>query len=262
MVSQITDILSSFGPITLDGMDSVKLMTRSDEKYVCRIDQLPGILETAQPDFQVLEHLGKRLLGYESLYLDTPDHEMYLMHHNGKLNRYKMRIREYKESHDLFFEIKFKDNHRITTKKRIQIGPERNYHSDEIRKFMLINTTYTPEMLEPKLFSSFERITLVNNNMQERITIDLYPTWQSGSRIIELPNLVIIEVKSAKTTNSAGFGYLLREERILHKRLSKYCTGTALLYPEIKHNRFKAKLLHLKKLDKNLVYGESFHALI
>ena len=250
MVSQVKDILSCFQPITLAGMDAVKLMTRLDEKYVCRIDQLPGILETAQPDFQVLENHGNRLLGYQSLYLDTPDHEMYLMHHNGKLNRYKVRIREYKESHDFFFEIKFKDNHRVTTKKRIQIGPGLNYHTDEIRKFMSRNTTYAPEMLEPKLFSSFERITLVNINLRERITIDVNPTWFFDNRQRSLPQIVILELKSAKTSNSAGFGYLLREARILPHRLSKYCTGTVLLYPEIKHNRFKSKLLHLEKIEK------------
>jgi hypothetical protein len=250
MISQIENILSSFRPITLASMDSVKLMTRSDEKYICHIDQLPAILQSARTDFQVLENHGKRLLGYESMYLDTPDHKMYFMHHNGKLNRYKIRIREYKESKEFFFEIKFKDNHRLTTKKRMRIGPDRNYYTDQIRKFMSGNTTFTPEMLEPKLFSSFERITLVNNILKERVTIDLHPTWYFGDQRTSLTQIVIMEVKSAKTLNTAGFGYLLREARIFPRRLSKYCTGTLLLYPNIKHNRFKTKLLHLKKLEK------------
>jgi hypothetical protein len=261
MSVSVENLLSSFQPVTLAGMDSLKLMTRSDEKYICRIDQLPGILESARPDFQVLEHLGKRLRGYESMYLDTPDHEMYLMHHNGKLNRYKIRIREYKDSHEFFFEIKFKDNHLETAKKRIRIGPERNYLSDEIREFMSRNTTYLPEMLNPVLFSSFERMTLVNHTIRERITIDINPAWYFGDQRITLPNIVILEVKSAKTSNAAGFGYLLREARVPPRRLSKYCTGTALLFPEIKHNRFKAKLLHLRKLDKKLLYDQSFHSI-
>lgn len=242
-------ILSALQPITLAGMDAVKLMTRSDEKYLCRIDQLPGILEAARPGFQVLEHLGKRLLRYESLYLDTPGHDMYLMHHNGRLNRHKIRIREYRDSHEFFFEIKYKDNHGITTKKRIGIGPERDYHSDEIRKFMLKHTDYSPGMLEPALFSSFDRMTLVNNNIQERITIDMHPVWRSGDRLVSLPRIIIIEVKSVKPSSGAGFGLLLREARVIPRRLSKYCIGTAMLYPEIKHNRFKAKLLQLERLN-------------
>jgi len=252
MIRYINELISSFSTITLSGMDSVKLMTRADEKYICRIDQLPAILESARPDYQVLEHLNKRLLGYESQYLDTPDHQMYLMHHNGKLNRYKIRIREYKESHEFFFEIKFKDNHRLTTKKRIGIGADRNFHSDEIRKFMSRYTTFNPEILRPVLFSSFNRMTLVNNILQERVTIDINPAWFFGDRRVGLPHIVIIEIKSARTTNSSGFGYLLREARVFPRRISKYCTGTALLYPEIKHNRFKAKLLQINKLNKTL----------
>jgi len=262
MISYINDIVSSFRPISLTGMDSVKLMTRADEKYVCRIDQLPGILKTAQPDFQVLEHQNKRVLGYESQYLDTPDHHMYLMHHNGKLNRYKIRIREYKESHEFFFEIKFKDNHRLTTKKRIGIGADRNYHSDEIRRFMSKYTSFKPEMLKPVLFSSFDRMTLVNIALQERVTIDINPAWFFGDQRISLSHLVIMEIKSARTSNASGFGYLLREARVFPRRLSKYCIGTALLYPDIKHNRFKAKLLQIDKLNKNLVNNELFYASI
>jgi len=252
MAEGIEHILSAFQPVALAGLKRARLLTRSDEKYLCRIDQLPGILETACPDFQVLEHLGKRLRGYESMYLDTPDHEMYLRHHNGKLNRYKIRIREYTDTHEFFFEIKFKDNHLETTKKRIRIGPGRNYRSGEIREFMSKHTVYSPEMLVPVLYSSFDRLTLVNQARQERITIDINPSWHTGTERITLGNVVIMEVKSAKNSSSEGFGYLLREARIHPRRLSKYCTGTALLFPEIKHNRFKAKLLHLKKLDKNI----------
>jgi hypothetical protein len=237
-------------------MDAVKLMTRSDEKYLCRIDQLPALLSLAQPDFRILENHGVRLLGYESLYLDTPDHEMYRQHHNGKLNRYKVRIREYQESHEFFIEIKFKDNHRNTTKRRIPIGPDRNYKTPEIRAFLSEYSRYLPENLEPKLFSNFRRMTLVNNDIMERITIDIHPAWFNQKARVELPGIVIMEVKSAKSSNIRGFGLLLRDARVLPSRLSKYCTGTILLNPGIKHNRFKAKMLHLKKLDKNIPYGE------
>lgn len=262
MEKPLESILTSFRPITLDCMDLVKLMTRSDEKYLFRIDRLPGLLEMARPDFQVLEHSGKRLLGYESMYLDTPDHKMYLMHHNGKLNRFKIRIREYRETHEFYFEIKFKDNHRVTTKNRTRIGPGLDYHSDEIRKFMLRYVPYSPEMLEPVLFSSFERITLVDSKLRERITIDINPTWRFGDKWLNLSQIVILEVKSGNTSSTSGFSHLLREARVTPSRLSKYCIGTAMLYPEIKHNSFKAKLLKINKLNNKIVYGESYHAII
>lgn len=257
----LEELISPFQPISLSGMDSVKLMTRSDEKYVCRIDQLPGILRAAQPDFQILQHQGNRLFGYKTLYLDTPEREMYLMHHNAKLNRYKIRIREYTHSREFFFEIKFKDNHRVMTKKRIPAGPGWDYHSGEITSFLSENSPYTPGMLEPALYSSFRRITLVNTGIRERITIDLDPTWRHGDQHVTISPMVILEVKSTKSSNSKGFGLLLREARIFPLRLSKYCIGTALLFPEIKHNRFKAKLLHLDKLDQNIPHNESSHTI-
>jgi hypothetical protein len=260
MQDRVFEILAGFRSLSLDEIECAKLMTRTDEKYLCQPGQLHSLLEKAKNEFMVLENHGQRLLGYESLYLDTPDHQMYLDHHNGKLNRYKIRIREYLTTKELFLEIKKKDNHLNTIKKRVSISSDRNILNPEYKTFISSNTPYNPESLEFKLKSSFSRITLVNNDIFERVTIDIHPAWQSGHQIVELPNVVVIEVKSTRTTNCAGFGYLLREERILPMRLSKYCTGTALLYPEIKHNRFKAKLLHLKKMDKNLIYGEPYHA--
>jgi hypothetical protein len=255
MINQVLEILKSFQPISLKEIECVKLMTRTDEKYLCPVHQLNNLLNKAQADFQVLENLGKRLLGYESLYLDTSDHRMYLDHHNGKLNRYKIRIRDYKTTGESFLEIKKKDSHRNTAKTRIPLLTDRNYHTIEMHNFIAANTPYDPTSLEPQLTSSFSRITLVNNELLERVTLDIFPSWRNGQKTISAPNVVIIEVKSAKNSSTQGFGNLLREERILPKRLSKYCIGTALLYPEIKQNRFKAKLLYLKKLNKNLVYG-------
>jgi hypothetical protein len=255
MTEEIRHLIDTFEPISLDEMDAVKLMTRNDRKYVCRTDQLPAILQAARTLYRILEINNVRLHGYESLYLDTPDHEMYLKHHNGRLNRYKIRIREYKESHQFFMEIKFKDNHRKTTKKRIPIGPDRNYYSDKISGFITANSVYTPETLHPTLFSSFNRITLVSNALQERITIDLNPSWFTNSRKITLPGLVILEVKSSRNSSIRGFGYILREARIQPHRISKYCTGINLLFPEIKHNRLKAKMLYLAKIDKTLAYA-------
>jgi hypothetical protein len=259
---QIIELLNDFQSLSLQEIERVKLMTRADEKYLCTLSQLPELLRKAKPEFRALENRGTRLPGYETLYLDTTDHRMYLDHHNGKLNRYKIRIREYLTSKEVFLEIKLKDNQLNTKKIRTPISSDRNFLKPELMSFISTNSPYDPESLQPRLISSFSRITLVNNDIYERVTIDIRPAWQAGVRKIELPNVVIIEVKSVKTTSSSGFGHLLMAERIFPTRLSKYCTGTALLYPEIKHNRFKEKLLILKKLNKNLVYDDSSAALV
>jgi hypothetical protein len=260
--AQILEILNSFSPVSLKETGSIKLMDRTDVKYQCRLSQLPHILERAMPDFTVLENKGNRLPRYETVYLDTKDHRMYLDHHNGKLNRYKIRIRHYLNSNEFFLEIKTKNNHEKTEKKRIPITPDRDFHQNEYSHFILSNSPFDPEKLEPVLSTSFSRMTLVHLQNHERVTIDIFPSWSNGHRVAELNNLVIIEVKSAHAATSTGFGYLLREERIQPFRISKYCTGTVYLYPELKHNRFKAKLLHLNKLDNNLIYHDTANALI
>lgn len=256
MQAQVHEVLNDFNSISLKEIECVRLMTRTDAKFQCRLDQLALILRKAQSGFRVLEIRGSRIAGYETLYLDTADHRMYLDHHNGKLNRYKIRIRQYLSSGEFFLEIKKKDNHRNTEKKRIPITGQPDYQKAEYAGFIIGNSPYHPMDLHPVLYSGFSRITLVNTEIFERVTIDIHPVWKSGNRTAGLPNVVIIEVKSAKTSNHEGFGHLLREERIQPGRISKYCTGTALLYPDIKHNRFKEKLLHLHKLDKKIIYDE------
>ena len=49
---------------------------------------------------------------------------MYLKHHNNKLNRYKIRFREYVDNDEKFLEVKYKTNTERTIKDRIKIKKE------------------------------------------------------------------------------------------------------------------------------------------
>jgi hypothetical protein len=262
MRERISDMLRDFQPISLTEIGRVRFMTRTDSKYQCRIAQLPGLLEKARPLYRVLEIEGNRLPAYESLYLDTAGHKMYIDHHNGKMNRYKIRIREYLTTKEFFLEIKKKNSAGKTEKKRMPIPDDRNYLSPDHKEFLKKHSPFEPESLIPAITSSFSRITLVNKEYSERVTIDILPAWSNEIHLAALTNLVIIEIKSVRTTTSTGFGQILRDGRIFPHRISKYCTGTVLLHPELKHNRFKTKMLHLKKLDNNLIYNEPSHAII
>lgn len=246
----LSSILHQFSPIFLDGMDTVKLMNRRDAKYLIHLRELPAVLEAAQPDYQVLEIDGLRIMGYESLYFDTPDHLMYRYHHNQKLNRYKVRIRQYLDSTRFFLEIKFKDNKGKTQKKRIPVSGNEAIPEPESLAFIEHLTPFRGTDLEAKLFTRFERITLVNTERKERITIDMNLNLHNEKSKALLTHLVIVEVKSESSSQSRGFGHLLNEQRIFKKRISKYCLGTNLLFPEQKHNRFKPKLLYINKLEK------------
>ncbi|MEE1167546.1 MAG: VTC domain-containing protein, partial [Alistipes sp.] len=97
--------------ITLDQMRSVKLMNRIDTKYVLSYDEVLKLIEAAADNnyyVQVID--GVRACRYETLYYDTTEREMFILHHNRKLCRQKLRTRTYVESGITFFEIKSKSN--------------------------------------------------------------------------------------------------------------------------------------------------------
>ena len=45
--------------------------------------------------------------------------------------------------------------------------------------------------------------------------------------------------------------HILRDMRIFPMKISKYCIGVAMTIPQVKHNRFKEKLVKLNKLKAN-----------
>ncbi len=115
------NILNSFQAISLKEMDGVKLMSRIDTKYVLNIDVLPKIFKGISDNYQILEIDQKRIFDYNSLYYDTDCNFMYLAHHNGKLNRYKVRFRQYVANNLFFLEVKYKNKGMRTTKQRIPV---------------------------------------------------------------------------------------------------------------------------------------------
>ena len=116
--------LDAFGPITLDEMKSVKLMNRVDAKFLTSETGLQAVLaDAAAAGYRVLVTEGERQSPYDSVYFDTPGLQMFLDHHNRRLVRQKVRTRCYVRSGQAFLEIKRKNNHGRTSKKRMAIEP-------------------------------------------------------------------------------------------------------------------------------------------
>ena len=118
-MTTVCEILKHFNPITIEEMDAVKFLDRMDTKYIFRFEQLSYVLNELNNEYFVLQTEGSNLSLYETVYYDTPDLALYLKHHNGRLNRFKVRKRYYVASKLGFFEIKFKNNKGRTVKKRI-----------------------------------------------------------------------------------------------------------------------------------------------
>ena len=246
-MNDVKEILEKFDPISLEEMDSVSLMNRTDTKYVFRIERLPVFLEEVMNDYRVLSVNNVRLNRYETLYYDTEDFQMYMHHQNGKLNRYKVRHRTYVDSDLNFFEIKFKSNKDRTIKERIQRNETNLCIQDEAETFLYEKTNYDANKMVPKLWANYSRITMVNKTAAERLTIDLNLHFKNDSKEKFLPEIAIAELKQGKRSNTA-FVETMRRHRIKQSTISKYCFGVFFLHENIKMNNFKPNLLKLNKI--------------
>ena len=246
----ITTILKEYASISLEEMDSVKLMNRIDTKYVLSSSRLAGLLNEAKENYRILEIDNQRELLYRTTYFDTSDYKMYTAHQNGKLNRFKIRTREYVVSNIHFLEIKFKNNKGRTLKDRVKRVEGALNFKDSESIFLSDNSPFPVSDLEPKLWNRFTRLTLVHKRDQERITIDFNLSFKNEKKSeLDLPKLAIIEVKQDKYTAASDFLQILKRNSIYEMRFSKYCIGSLLVNPDLKHNRFKTKLLAIDKLN-------------
>lgn len=249
----ILNILDTFEPVTLKQLDSVELQNRIDTKYIMSKEQLALLLEGIKANQFVLEIGKDRIFNYQTIYFDTPDFQFYRDHHNGCVNRVKVRSREYIESHLCFYEIKRKLFGTRTDKQRKRIEniyqevPEDDYHLIQYRRL-------AGKPIEKKLTNNFKRITLTNKKFTERITIDLEIQFDNGKQVISLPNLVVVEVKQGKTDVFSNTIQMLKKLRVHESSFSKYAIGVSLLEPEVKHNNFKPILLKIKKIDAYAEY--------
>lgn len=251
-MKEIERLISEFDPIDLSEMDSVQLMKRTDTKYVFSADELLPLLKGIQKDYRVLAINDVRSNRYRTLYFDTAAFDFYLQHQNGKLNRNKVRFRKYIESDLCFLEIKFKNNKGETIKKRIKVDDFESELSQQQVSFVA-DITKVESQLEPKLWNSFNRITLVNMALKERLTIDYNLKFEMGGQHLDLKNVVIAELKQERLNRNSPFAEMAKKLRIRDTRISKYCIGSALMNQNLKHNRFKPKIRTLKKISNGLV---------
>ncbi len=248
-MESINNLLDSFTPITLEQMSSVKLMNRTDTKFVTNLQKLSQLLEMAQADYFVQDINGGRNMEYDTTYFDTTHFDMYRQHQCGHTNRQKIRFRTYCVSGLQFMEVKTKNNHGRTKKKRIEVS-DMDLTDESKRIFLAKHLRYGVDTLRPALNNHFSRITLVNKGMTERLTIDSglsFNNLQGGGRI-ELGQLVIIELKRDGLVFSPVLE-MLRQLRIQPHGFSKYCMGSAMTGQDhLPVNRFKRKLIEVNKL--------------
>jgi hypothetical protein len=158
-----------------------------------------------------------------------------------------VRIREYTSSGACFLEIKSKSNRGRTTKKRIPLDmlieelPEDS--TGLIRERTGIDCDFVPQ-----LWTNFKRLTLVNHELSERVTLDIDLEFRYRGEDAQLPGIVIAEVKQQRDNRHTTVRNTLRLGHVHPLRVSKYCLGTVLLKPQLKYNRFKSKLAAVRRI--------------
>lgn len=244
----LQEILSDYKSVSLEQMGKVKLLNRVDTKFVTTMQGLEQLLQLARGAYFIQEIEGKKLMPYTTLYFDTDDCDMYSRHQRGCKTRQKIRVRRYENSDVFFLEVKRKNNRGRTDKKRMQIA-ERVPELANYTEFLTAKSWYGRHRLTPQLSNAFRRITLVNNAMTERLTIDLDLQFHNEvtGEDYDMGPIVVVEVKRDGLTHSPILE-ILKQLRIKQSGFSKYCIGMALTNPGLKKNRFKERLHYVEKL--------------
>ena len=243
--------ISRFKPITLAEMSGVKLMNRTDTKFVTTMPQLLRLLDMARDDYYAQEIDGERNMLYDTTYFDTESYDMYSEHQHGHTGRQKLRFRTYVSSHLQFMEIKTKNNHGRTKKKRIEVA-DMDLADPAKRDFIGSHLHFDVDTLIPHMHNHFRRVTLVNNAKTERLTIDTQLHFHNVQTDTDkdMGPLVIVELKRDGLVFSPVL-QMLRRLRIHPHGFSKYCMGAAMTNDHLLVNNFKEKLTDVRRILRN-----------
>lgn len=244
-------LLEQFSPISLAEMSSVKLMNRTDTKFVTTMSRLRLLLQMAQADYFVQEIDGKRNMLYDTTYYDTTSFDMYNAHQHGHAGRQKIRFRTYVSSNLQFMEVKTKNNRGRTKKKRIEVG-DMDLSDATKREFLAQHLRYDADSLQPHMHNYFHRVTLVNRAKTERLTIDTQLEFHNVLTHQDryMGPLVIVELKRDGLVFSPVLE-MLRQLCIHPHGFSKYCMGAALTNDALPLHRFKEKLRDVEKIVRS-----------
>lgn len=245
-------LLSQFKNHGLGEINKANLMQRVDTKYLLPIGDLKLLLSFLALSYSVLEIDNTRVFSYQSTYYDTSGLEFYRMHHNGKKNRYKIRLRRYVDSGDQYVEVKHKTNKSVTYKERIQFNSN---HGNRRRINELVSIPFGASRppLFKSLVSSYSRIALADENKGERLTLDFNLSFKDPkrNRSEQSHQVFIAEVKRGNMKLPSVFSDVMDMFRQKPISFSKYCIGCALIHPNrIKTNRFKPILMNLDRMSR------------
>lgn len=249
--------LGHLGSIGLEALiREGELLVRRDSKYVVDDSAMRDIVDALGADALVLRTdpgRKRNAARYRTRYFDTPDQLSYRDHVMERRQRYKVRVRQYLDTGDAFFEVKARLPLSQTEKDRWPLDPavaERLFGSpdplsDEHLALVgeVIGELYGRDVrgpLVPTIDMTFERATVFLPESRERATIDtslVVTDVATGLTAAANPDVHVVEVKSPGRRDPVGRSLLRSGIRKLP--VSKYCIALAVLRgPQFRANHW------------------------
>lgn len=223
--------LASFLDAPPDLLEKRLLQRRVDRKFVFAADLVEPLLAHLSAHFNLLRAATAQLATYHTVYFDTLGRQMYENHRRGRLPRHKVRVRHHVERQLSFLEVKYKTADTRVTKARVGRPFGEVTLDGEAGAFLTDCCPFPPDALLPRLWMTFRRITLVGNEVDERVTIDSDLEFSADMVRNRVPGVIVAEVKQGRYRNDSPSIRVLRALRVRERAFSKYCIGTALLAP-------------------------------
>jgi hypothetical protein len=242
-------LLAPFTEVSRQLLKQRELLRRIDSKYVVhasRVSELMGALRTG---YAVLRVPTGSCATYRSLYFDTPELRCFHDHRRGRRIRHKIRIRHYPERAVSFLEVKTKRNELVTDKHRLAMPFEEEHLGERELAFLRPHIGEIADDLPPLLRIDYRRITLINLDANERVTIDLELEIAAldGTRH-SLGPLAVMEIKQGAFSLDSPVMRALSAAGQHQRSLSKYCAAVALLHPEERKNRLLPSLRAVERI--------------
>ena len=241
--------LAALEGVELDDLRLTPTSSRFETKFVAPSGALGALLDVCgKAAYRVLRIDGAPVQRYHTTYYDTADLAFYHAHHGGRAARAKVRVRRYEATGDQFVEVKQRQNSGRTLKFRAPCAGEAA-NPVAASRHLPAEARRLVERTAPRavLYMVFDRITLVSQTGDERVTVDLRMTAGTEDRRIALDGPIFVEAKQYRPRIPI-FHRNMPAPRLREQPASKYCVAVALLYPTHKHNSFKPLLRRLDAL--------------
>jgi len=223
---------------------AAELQTRIDHKYIIDRSLFDRMVVEGCARFRCLTIDDRTVARYQSVYFDTAELDFFHQHLHGRRRRAKVRTRTYLDSGDSMLEVKTVGQRSLTIKDRLA-------WNDTAARWLgaggdafvasVLGTDHYRGLIAPSMENYYRRATLVDESAASRVTCDFDLVFQSerAERTV-LDGRVLIETKSATGRCPTDRWLLAHGARPMS--MSKYCIGIALLYPEVRANRWHRTL--------------------